>query len=452
MVQIPSKKRSIVTAAAAVVATLATTVGVVSSFTLSSTTTSSNARRSTNSKLLGIAEWRDDVPIATPTAAAAFDSISSSSSSLASNLIQLQQQIEEQQQYQSTVFSSSTYNLGSAMDEQQPPPQEEEARSIPLLIVPSEQVAVMGETKYFHFVSNEEVRLFQQAVDHHRGVFAVGYVTTDDFAIVDDDEDIAGVVAESNQMEQHPQQQQQNQAEEVLLDRLALMEITNYRYMDHNVDMGIICTAQAVGRATLKRVEAIERSSKSSSSSSKKNDDKNCNSDFHLAAICNEYFDETEDLYTLRDANEMARNVVKLISQICEVEQHQLHLSHLSDGEDDEEESRKDRFCTAIRDAYESDSQGYHFIQENKDDNLRISSSSSSLSSLKSWKELNAVSWAAYSSSANLQWDETYRLHALDMNSITNRLKLAEFWLLDKLLETKHEFIHIGSNDEGSFA
>lgn len=261
-------------------------------------------------------------------------------------------------------------------------------RCVPLLLVPSDQVVLQGETKYFHFVHDDELRLFQQSIDRHHGIFALGLISTDD-------------------------------GEEVLLDRLPLLDITNYRYMD--VDMGIICGAQVVGRASLASVE-VESDAENQEQLK-----------WGMAtAVCTEYFDEREEYYTLQEANEMAQRVVKLVFDVSQIEKKLTMATtddvNDQDEENDPDETRQGRLCNAILAAYESDSQGYHVHHQD-----------SGSSHLRSWKELNAVSWAAFSSSVNHKVEETYRLHALDMSSTTNRLKFAGFWLSDILLEVQQQ-------------
>merc|ERR1712241_106346 len=101
--------------------------------------------------------------------------------------------------------------------------------------------------------------------------------------------------------------------------------------------------------------------------------------------------------------------------------------------DDDDIETRKDRFNLAYRAAMESDSQGY--ISNDDNNNSKEGIEQKKLS----WKEINAISWAAFSSHATLATDETYRVYAMDMDRITNRLKLATFWLSDVLLETEEK-------------
>ena len=99
---------------------------------------------------------------------------------------------------------------------------------------------------------------------------------------------------------------------------------------------------------------------------------------------------------------------------------------------DEEEQTRGDRFTYAYLDALESDSQGYI-------------SSGQEREGLYSWKEMNAISWAAFSSDLVSSEEATMRLHAFDQDRITDRLKLASYWLVDTF-----EGVEYGSNSRGS--
>jgi hypothetical protein len=77
-----------------------------------------------------------------------------------------------------------------------------------------------------------------------------------------------------------------------------------------------------------------------------------------------------------------------------------------------------ERFDEAYQAALEADNQGYLLPSPSEEEG-------------RSWRELNAISWAAFSTSSSPKDDATYRLSALDMDNITNRLKLAMYWLSD---------------------
>ena len=271
------------------------------------------------------------------------------------------------------------------------------ARRVPVVSVTPEQAVLQGEKKYFQFHSNDELRLFQQALDHNHGIFALGL-------IIRQDED----------------------GDDVMMRKLQLMEVKEYN-MNLGVDFGIFCTAQAVGRATvLSLLNSVPQSSVDGNDAGKE----------PLIAICEEYFDYPEAHYSMEDANEMARNVLKLMSELSDKEQdlndkHDVKILYdiNSDREedlDDDEETRKDRFEHAYIESLESDSHGYI-------------SSAPLEKGILSWKEMNAISWAAFSSAFIPSEDETMRLHAFDQNRITDRLKLASYWLSDIVEEVEQE-------------
>jgi hypothetical protein len=242
-------------------------------------------------------------------------------------------------------------------------------RCIPVLLADSSDVALQGETKYFQFHEVDEVRLFQQAIDHNEGIFGLGFVSEDD----------------------------------VFYDKISLVEIRDYNMMGD--DFGIFCSAQVVGLGVVLPAEFAEDNGKRS-----------------VTTLCSEIHNRVERI-TLKEANEMAELVESLIADICTVESSDC----VDDG--DAAEGRWERYQTAYQQALLCDGQGYNCYPD-----------ASSQSMKKSWSEVNAVSWAAFSTGLCLRNDETYRLAALDNDCLTNRLKLATYWLSDVLLEA-HQVI-----------
>jgi hypothetical protein len=262
-------------------------------------------------------------------------------------------------------------------------------RQVPLLLVDSNQVVLQGETKYFYWNRDDEVRLFQQALDRNERIFGLGFVRKED----EDDE-------------------------EILLDKIALMEILDYNLMGG--DYGIFCSAKVVGRGNILLPEVGSQC-----------DDENDKTP--VTAICTEYLDRSESL-SLSEANKMANAVEQLITDISIAERHQSSRGFLSDEEDDDGGTflnRLDGFRAAYQEALACDSNGYFLSSRDH----HAPSSSRHLG--RSWRELNAISWAAYSSSSSLVQDEVYRLSALDIDLITNRLRFATYWLSDVLLEVE---------------
>jgi len=273
---------------------------------------------------------------------------------------------------------------------------------------------LQGEKKYFQFHSRDELRIFQQAIDCNHGIFGLGFIIREE------------------------------DGDDVMMNTMQLMEITEYN-MNLGVDFGIFCTAQTVGRASVRTI--LDKNDPDTTTSPDIESSSTENRSVTVVCECEEQFDDHETYYTLEDANKMARDVVDLIGNVSDIEQG-VSLRSLTndddngvdydndnndddnDDEDDDceesEETRQGRFHQAYRAAIDSDSQGYIY-----------DSSSREGKPLLSWKQMNAISWAAFSSHSTLAIDETYRLHAMDMGTITNRLKLATYWLSDVLLDAE---------------
>lgn len=276
------------------------------------------------------------------------------------------------------------------------------ARRVPVVCTTPEQAVLQGEKKYFQFHSSDELRLFQRALDRNHGIFALG-------VIFKQDED----------------------GDDVMMSKLQLMEIKDYN-MNLGVDFGIFCTAQAVGRASL--LSLLDKNLGSS-------DDESDTVEEPLIAICEERFEDQDPYYSMDDANEMAKSVLEVMSKLSDKEQDSIRSDSSNnhdvkilydvnnDQEEDnsgQEETRADRFAHAYLEAFESDSNGYISSGPLKEGML-------------SWKEMNAISWAAFSAALIPYEDETMRLHAFDQTRITDRLKLASYWLSDIVAEVEQE-------------
>ena len=284
-------------------------------------------------------------------------------------------------------------------------------RQIHTIIVPSDQVTLQGEKKYFQFHSRDELRLFQQAIDCNHGIFGLGFIIREE------------------------------DGDDVMMNTIQLMEITEYN-MNLGVDFGIFCTAQTVGRASVRTILDKEDDHDTTTTFPDDESSSTENRSLTVTCECEEQFDDQETYYSLEDANKMARDVVDLIGNVSDIEQS-VSLKSLTnnydsgndddddDDDDDDndeecEETRQGRFHQAYRAAIDSDSQGYIY-----------DSSSGEEKPLLSWKQMNAISWAAFSSHSTLAIDETYRLHAMDMGTITSRLKLASYWHADVILDAE---------------
>jgi hypothetical protein len=261
-----------------------------------------------------------------------------------------------------------------------------------MLLADSNQVALQGETKCFHWNKDDEVRIFQQALDRNERTFGLGFVRAED-----------------------------NDKEDILLDKISLMEI-----MDHNlmgVNCGVVCRARAAGRGNILKAEVGSKS-----------DDEN--DKMPLTAVCEEHLDRSETV-SLREANAVANTAEQLITDISVAEQHQSsRCVSCDEGVDDDGTSltRLDGFRDACEDALASDSNGC-FLSSSNQHHAPPSSSARHLG--RSWRELNALSWAAFSTSSSLVQDEICRLSALEMDVLTDRLRFATCWLSDVLLEVE---------------
>jgi len=280
-------------------------------------------------------------------------------------------------------------------------------RRVPVIRITPDEAVLPGEKKYFQFHSDDELRLFQRALDLNHGIFALG-------AIIGEDED----------------------GHDIMMNKLQLMEIKEYN-MDVGNDLGIFCTAQAIGRAKLFTLLDDEVGTSVDG----------CNViEEPLIAICEEHFDHQESYFSIEDANQMARNVLAIITDLSDKEQEQAEKGSNADhsvkilygvdghGQEEEEEedcdnyeeTRKNRFAHAFLDSLESDPNGYVTDCHAEERML-------------SWREMNAISWAAFCTSLDPSEDETFRLHALDQDRITDRLKLATYWLSDVVQEVGQE-------------
>ena len=281
------------------------------------------------------------------------------------------------------------------------------ARRVPVICATPREAVLPGEKKYFQFYTNEELRLFQLALDRNHGIFALGI-------IIREDED----------------------GNDIMMSKLQLMEIQEYN-MNLGVDFGIFCTAQVIGRASLLSLLDINVGASK--------DDTNSHQE-PLIAICEERFEDEETHFTVEEANEMAREVLQAISKLSDKEQenidndlssdHDVKIVYdinndqeeddIDDDDVDDQETRKDRFARAYLESLDVDSRGYI-------------SSAPLKEGLLSWKEMNAISWAAFSSAVIPSEDETMRLHAFDQDRLIDRLKLAAYWLEDVVEEVEQE-------------
>ena len=244
-------------------------------------------------------------------------------------------------------------------------------REIPVLVTGSHRVALQGENIYLQFTTDSEVRLFQQAIDCHHSIFGLGFLSLE---------------------------------ENIIYDKISLVEIEDYKMMGD--EFGIFLSAKVVGRADML---AFDDSSK----------DEALEERDVVPAMVSEICHRKEPL-SLSEVSQLGSMVEQLIAKLCTTENESEMLLFGS------EQDRWDRYQEAYRQALESDSLDYLSLSSDETDDANA---------VYSWKELNAISWAAFSTNECLARDETYRLAALDNDCLTNRLKLAAYWLSDVLLD-----------------
>ena len=268
-------------------------------------------------------------------------------------------------------------------------------REVPLHLMSSHQVALPGEKLYLQFTRDDEVRLFQQAVDDHQGIFGLGFISEDD--------------------------------DDTLYDKISLVEIQDYNMMGGA--FGIFLSVQVVGPAVI--VDSECNADKAPSTDSELRIDEQGDKQ-PLVVLCTEIMNREETM-GLDEASALGRSIERLIAEVCKAE-NKLQMA------DDDDLNRWDRYREAYYNAFEADTQGYtysarHTTQEKCSDDFSLASAEKKYT----WKELNAISWAAFSTSERLQQDSTYRLAALDNDCVTNRLLLATYWLSDLLLDVLQE-------------
>ena len=109
------------------------------------------------------------------------------------------------------------------------------------------------------------------------------------------------------------------------------------------------------------------------------------------------------------------------------------------DEEDDEENAReldrRGRFIRAYQVALDTDTQGYFLSKQDTVD--------------RTPQELTAISWAAFCTELLEEDDATFRIQALDSESLLDRLKLASYMLQEKkaTLQTKMEKAGLRGDD-----
>jgi Lon protease-like protein len=301
-------------------------------------------------------------------------------------------------------------------------------KSICLLPFPYEEVLLQGETKQLRLYEDRFIKLFDDCIQNHAGVVAMGLL-----------------------------------AESGIIQAVPLCEIESYNRMK---EFGIFVTIRAVGRAKL--TEITQQAP-------------------YIKAVCTEISDKLPPKMEL--ANLLGNKVESIMTSLSEME-HQLekadegkggtildeddaemrrriNIAKLEDrfyaddnnadeddDDDDDEENetertRQDRFRIAFKVAKESDTQGYQLISRAADekspqDLTDISwaaicaegEDKSKLTVERSPQDLTAISWAAFCTEIFAEQDAMYRIQALDFDNLFDRLKLAYYMLREKKNKT----------------
>jgi hypothetical protein len=107
--------------------------------------------------------------------------------------------------------------------------------------------------------------------------------------------------------------------------------------------------------------------------------------------------------------------------------------------EDDDDENvkeldRRGRFRQAYQVAVDTDTQGYFLPQQDVND--------------RTPQELTAISWAAFCTEVLVEDDATFRIQAMDSESLLDRLKLASHMLQEKKAQLQSKLIKAGLRGE----
>jgi len=306
--------------------------------------------------------------------------------------------------------------------------QEGPLRQICILPFPLDDTLLIGETKELCLYEERFHKLFEKCTQDHASIVAMGMMAPP-----------AGI-----------------------LQTMALCEVESFRTMEGNngfTNKSILVTIRVVGRGCLVQLEEDDETAE------------------YLKGWVTELWDDTSsekrtfDSNSLRIANELADKleddfeaIVRLESKISELEENDVNSEEgiseaamkirmieaeiesmddedSSDDEDSDEEegeedidSRRRRFQESLRFALATDNQGY-----------KISSQSDS--DKRSLKDLTALSWAYFCSEENDTDILSYRLRALEITDICERLKLARTMMSELRAELRNI---LKSNDSSS--
>jgi hypothetical protein len=238
----------------------------------------------------------------------------------------------------------------------------------PVSILPKEytkNVPLPGETTYLQFVGDTESRIFEMTLEQHEGIFAVGFVSSDEVDV-----------------------------ERTMLATLPLLEIQEYNNMGR--ELGIFCVARVVGKAKVHQV-FWSRSDETTEP-------------FQALVYDSDDDFQKSDIIA---ANQVADGIELLVSYLARLE-----TASSEEYWDEDEEAlptMRDLFLEAYEAALRSDPQEYNIPL----DGVHTLGQ-------RSWRELKAMSWAAFACSEQQPWRH---LEALYTSDTLRRLQLARNWL-----------------------
>ena len=266
-------------------------------------------------------------------------------------------------------------------------------KSVCMLPFPYQEVLLQGETKQLRLYEDRFIKLFQDVMDNHEGVVAMGLL-----------------------------------ADSGIIQTVPLCEVEASNTME---GFGIFVTIRVVGRAQLLEITQQEP---------------------YLRAVCMEITDEIPP--NLELPNMVANNIEHSMELLSGMEQRlnqarknkeiedeemdrRIALAkledrfYMEDDHDDEEENDEDddhdeeddhdddakalmdrqgRFKKAYDIALSTDTQGYRVTDDTGD---------------RTAQQLTAISWAAFCTDLLPSEESTYRIQALDSDNLFERLKLA---------------------------
>jgi hypothetical protein len=317
-----------------------------------------------------------------------------------------------------------------------------QVRTVPILTRESQNLLLQGQTLHLPLTEADDIRVFQRAMQDNERIFGMGLLEyhdhDEDDDVYDDDDD--------DDDENH------GETTTTFLQTIPLLEIQDYKLETRDRSY---CIAKVVGRAGVHKIlQETEDPHKSNSYNQQP-----------IAVLCTETFDTFQES-NLEKANTLASLIENLIADTSDIEEsYRRHRSKRRAGDDesswrnqdhrhpprhDDGSTRMRRYQAAYQSALENDSQGY-LLPPGAMSSSSSSTSTSTSSSLsvpvaaaaaatsRSWQELTAISWAAFASGACLADDSTFRLSALDMDCVSNRLQLAVYWLSDVRFEVEQQ-------------